>query len=819
MRRSFGCLSIPAIFSALVTLLVIAGAVYMWGGSLFSAGALNAEPGEEVLGGVASHSEIGGECKVCHTAPWEVETMADRCIVCHTQVSAELNSNGGLHGNFLQAQASPQDFQFPVAAQLSLFGFSPKGQGTSFKCIACHPEHRGAHAALVEMDLADFPHDNLSFSLRSHQQKMDGNSIACADCHAGEYVVPFDVSTCVSCHYTIQADFTQAHALEFGMDCLNCHDGLETLGSDFDHNLLPFQLAGEHAQAACADCHQNAHSMAELRSAPQDCYSCHQSDDNHQGLFGTNCAVCHTPEGWKPAKIDHNLAKFPLEGKHVDVDCEQCHADQVFVGTPQDCFSCHKQDDQHNGELGENCEACHSVAGWDQVNIDHSLFAFPLTGAHVNVDCESCHQNGAYKSTPQDCLSCHQKDEPHEGRFGTDCAACHSTDAWKPAKFDHNLAAFKLTGSHVSVACESCHQNGVFRGTPQECFSCHQQDDKHNGQFGTNCAACHTTSTWKGAIFDHNLAAFKLTGVHVNTACTSCHQNGIFKGTPQDCYSCHRSNDKHNGQFGTDCAACHTTSTWKGATFDHNLAAFKLTGAHMNTACTSCHQNGVYKGTPQDCYSCHRGNDKHNGQFGTSCAACHTTSTWKGATFDHNLAAFKLTGTHVSTACTSCHQNGVYKGTPQDCYSCHRNTDKHNGQFGTNCASCHNTSTWKGATFNHNLSGFPLTGRHSSLACEQCHAGGQFSGTSSACVSCHADPAFHAGMFGTNCAGCHSTNNWSASYNGSHPGIADEGGYGVNHGNTSCRTCHTSTLHSATCAACHDGDEGGEGDGDGGDDD
>jgi hypothetical protein len=39
----------------------------------------------------------------------------------------------------------------------------------------------------------------------------------------------------------------------------------------------------------------------------------------------------------------------------------------------------------------------------------------------------------------------------------------------------------------------------------------------------------------------------------------------------------------------------------------------------------------------------------------------------------------------------------------------------------------------------------------------------------------------------------------------------------VNHGHTSCRTCHTSTLHDATCTACHDGNGGDGGDG-GGDD-
>ena len=114
-----------------------------------------------------------------------------------------------------------------------------------------------------------------------------------------------------------------------------------------------------------------------------------------------------------------------------------------------------------------------------------------------------------------------------------------------------------------------------------------------------------------------------------------------------------------------------------------------------------------------------------------------------------------------------------------------------------------------------------MTGAHVNQACTRCHVNGQYSGLSSACVSCHAEPAYHAGIFGTNCAGCHGTSNWSATYTGQHPSIADEGGSGVNHGHTSCRTCHTTSFSSATCTACHDGNEGGEGGGDdheGGDD-
>jgi hypothetical protein len=53
-----------------------------------------------------------------------------------------------------------------------------------------------------------------------------------------------------------------------------------------------------------------------------------------------------------------------------------------------------------------------------------------------------------------------------------------TTKALKPAQkekfsFDHNKTGFPLSRSHQAVQCESCHANGVFRGTPKVCLSCH----------------------------------------------------------------------------------------------------------------------------------------------------------------------------------------------------------------------------------------------------------------------------------------------------------------------------------------------------------
>ncbi len=164
--------------------------------------------------------------------------------------------------------------------------------------------------------------------------------------------------------------------------------------------------------------------------------------------------------------------------------------------------------------------------------------------------------------------------------------------------------------------------------------------------------------------------------------------------------------------------------------------------------------------------------------------------------------------------CTQCHVNQVFKGTPTECFACHEKDDRHNGQFGTDCAVCHTPVAWDQVTFDHAQTAFPLTGQHQNVDCTQCHVNNTFKGTPTECVACHADPDFHAGAFGTDCASCHTTSGWTpAQYRGSHPVITHEGGSGINHGHTTCRTCHPSTVYQYTCLACHSNNQGGEGGG------
>ncbi len=748
---------------------------------MFSPGKLNAEAGS-ILGGVSSHAEIAGECKLCHTAPWESEGMDDRCNACHTNIPQEQGDLGTIHGK--------------------LYVLDPAAQ-----CRECHPEHHGESAALTVIERWRFPHQVTGYLLDGHQKKGKNEDFLCADCH-GEDVTTFNPLVCDDCHQQMDVAFMLDHHLAFGDTCLNCHDGVDTYGDDFSHDLFPFALTGSHLIALCSQCHQSSSNVADLQLTPKACNACHQVDDPHAGNLGDQCGDCHSTEGWKPAQFDHNLASFKLVGAHINVACEKCHEDFLFVGTPATCFACHQKDDFHDGSFGEECATCHNPSSWDDWIFDHDLAAFKLTGKHVNVDCESCHTSG-YRGTPTDCFGCHQKDDQHNGQLGKDCGECHNTAGWGNVNFDHSQTGFSLLGQHATVACKACHANGQYRGTPKGCYSCHAADDAHGGQFGQDCGKCHVPSGWKNVTFNHNNTGFMLTGKHQNVSCLTCHKNGTFKGTPTNCYACHAANDAHNGQFGKDCGACHNTKGWGGATFNHGNTGFPLTGQHKNAACKSCHTNGVYKGTPSTCYACHANKDAHNGQFGKDCGACHNTNGWGGATFDHSNTGFPLTGQHSNTACNSCHGNGVYKGTPTACYSCHAKDDQHNGQFGKDCGACHSTKDWGGATFNHSNTGFPLTGQHKNLSCKSCHSNG-YQGTPTNCYACHANDDQHGGSFGTNCGSCHNTSGWgNVSFDHNNTSFPLVG----KHRNVSCESCHKNGVYQGTpkaCVACHEDPHNGE---------
>jgi hypothetical protein len=77
---------------------------------------------------------------------------------------------------------------------------------------------------------------------------------------------------------------------------------------------------------------------------------------------------------------------------------------------------------------------------------------------------------------------------------------------------DHDF--YPLIGTHAVIACENCHADNIYAGTPPDCASCHLPD-KPEPHYEGDCAMCHAPTTWQEAAFDHAL--------YPTSACAACH--------------------------------------------------------------------------------------------------------------------------------------------------------------------------------------------------------------------------------------------------------------------------------------------------------
>lgn len=207
-----------------------------------------------------------------------------------------------------------------------------------------------------------------------------------------------------------------------------------------------------------------------------------------------------------------------------------------------------------HAELRRDCAACHAppFAARDM--------AARCTQCHTDIQAErrdTTSLHGAITATST-CTSCHTE---HRGADGT------LTDAEGLGGI-HERFGFVLDGAHAPLSCARCHTpvEGRVRyaDTPTTCVGCHEADDTHRGEFGPDCASCHTTSTWEGATFAHDV--FPLDhGARRPSSCETCHTDRTDY-TRYTCYGCHAHTPanvrrEHEGEVNTtdleDCVRCH----------------------------------------------------------------------------------------------------------------------------------------------------------------------------------------------------------------------------------------------------------------------
>jgi hypothetical protein len=531
--------------------------------------------------------------------------------------------------------------------------------------------------------------------------------------------------------------------------------------------LSPGPLSRAHkdldALLKCLDCHGGEQSMADR------CMDCHKAIAflaiKGRGLHGRlpdqECSGCHVEhagrdfalisfEEGSPEKFNHRRAGWPLDGRHADRRCEDCHKPEFqksktlemsdrkdpensYLGLDTSCVSCHA--DVHRRSLGLRCGECHTPVSWKELpNFDHALTGYPLTGKHTELKCEKCHNNAdrqavaAPKPLPYgQCSSCHK--DTHEGRLGPACSDCHVTTGFRDRgkrSIDHAHTGYPLAGKHLDVKCQGCHEKEM-RPAYGRCLDCHT--DQHADQLagradGGECAACHLVEGWKPSTFtvqDHDRIQFPLEGRHKVIDCALCHypeqprsgntiaitppgnklgqaKVALRLGRPE-CTACHI--DPHDGRLAaafrnTDqpaCTTCHGHEGFRPSTLTaqtHGTLGFPLEGAHASAPCLRCHE-GIGGRPPES-----------------------------------NMETAECTQAMPVVAPDQSPDEALLFRADPRCISCHFNP--HGGQFlsrrdGGNCGSCHDDNSFRPALkFDHNrTTRFPLLRAHGNVPCGICH--------------------------------------------------------------------------------------------------
>ena len=393
--------------------------------------------------------------------------------------------------------------------------------------------------------------------------------------------------------------------------------------------------------------------------------------------------------------------------------------------------------------------------------------------------------------------------------------------------------SFDLFGGHYGVACQSCHQDGAYKGTADDCKSCHQpeayqvymagiignditdyQYEKKSAKpsgmypdhYAGQCSDCHTVDSWDPVAFDHK-GVFECISCHAKDT-PSYNKNLIVnqKHYPGDCMQCHSSFESWEvteyGHEGVqDCETCHQQEKPVN---------------HYEGACADCHVdiqdwNGYVfdHASRSDCQTCHTGDTPAN-HFDGQCSNCHETTKWINYEYEHSssqncASCHETPGDHdYDTACSSCHKNerGGWTLTlhPKEtnCQECHATPKKH---YDLPCNTCHLTAAWNATIDHHTFEGDcqschedSAPAGHYTGACSDCHTTDTWQDYTfdhtyyTNCISCHVEVDHYAGQ----CSDCHTTSDWTH--------------VEVNHSYLyDCLSCHnTPTDHwPGQCSACH----------------
>ena len=312
-------------------------------------------------------------------------------------------------------------------------------------------------------------------------------------------------------------------------------------------SLMPGPLALSHAEVIannqCLKCHN-----LENSTSSDKCLICHESiaerirdKSGYHGQFNTDCINCHKEHQGVYADIrpfdkkafNHQQANFQLKGKHIELNCEQCHSVQdaniisdeetvkiSYINKDfETCQSCH--DDPHNNQMSYACSVCHSEQGWKGKSLlfsHNEQASFNLDTLHADLSCDSCHKKNEkgviYRPLDKQCQSCHN----------TKILVMQGiTELWQDS--------YEPDPHFNRITCTDCHDTTTNKQSVEEfadrCISCHNDD---YGKLFYNWLETFNMNSFKadGNVSDDLIEEINAVGFH-NIKMSSSIWNDILK--------------------------------------------------------------------------------------------------------------------------------------------------------------------------------------------------------------------------------------------------------------------------------------------------
>jgi Zn finger protein HypA/HybF involved in hydrogenase expression len=354
---------------------------------------------------IAAAEEDGPRCKVCHTAPVELDDWPSGEVVLgkfshakHVDPNGRVNKETGVRQDCTFCHAAGESGGNPSRPNHPQCGSCHAGanavspvidlKGDSKTCLGCHSLDRiEAHLTArrlgqpqppsaadawanprgrVYRDIVPLPHAR-------HVQRRDGAAIDCVTCHAA---------------ILGQTDVAAATAVPAMTDCQKCHDNASFVG-------------GKYLTKECRVCHTSI-----------------EADSLPGPAEPVSRDIVHNPS----FRRFHNVA-----AERDDAVCGSCHREVVNVGTDK-CAGCHSSmqpkshlalrwnEQWHGRQVAFDrmqCTTCHTADFCSQCHDQ----VMPRSHVPLNSFIAGGHRRAAALNI-RACFTCHQ--------FETTCQECHS---------------------------------------------------------------------------------------------------------------------------------------------------------------------------------------------------------------------------------------------------------------------------------------------------------------------------------------------------------------------------------------------------------